>query len=176
MRKYTGILSLILLAVTAEPMIVPFMIHFKKKSIQHKMKERLEEENLQTFIIYHPGKNGIQPGSEILVGENMFDVQYVTEQGDGFYQVTGLYDFEETALLNLAIKKQQDEDTESNSQLLQLFQMIQALPVAQGLLPSPYFAGKTLPDSYNNNLCSPFRAIFTPPPQALQFNSICRKG
>jgi hypothetical protein len=158
--------TILLLALTFAPAICPFVLQSQQRSIQHKMKERLEEDMLHTVTMAKAEMHWVKPGKEILLGGEMFDVKDITEQGNGIVVVTGLYDFEETLLVGQMKKKQQDDNTNGNKQLGQAFQLLQAMP--EDLLGdslTPQLISCSWSSLKDDDLSSPFKNILTPPPQ-----------
>ena len=126
------------------------------------MKEELEYRELHTVTI--PEDKVIwMDKHEIWVNESMFDI-HSSELVDGIYTFRGLYDEEETMLLNQehhATKKQ----GEQNKLLAQFFKTVAISGNEQTDIPD------SVPARTDNNIYIPenviaqFREILTPPPQ-----------
>ena len=159
--------TILLLVLVLEPVISPIVLQLHQLSVQHKMKERLEEEMLHTIIIAKTDLRWVKPGKEIILGENMFDIKTMTDLGNGTLRIAGIYDFEETLLLGQMKKSQQDDTANSNTQLVLLFHLMQALPGDQPEQDIPvqlislnrYYTGE-------DALLFPFKNILTPPPRS----------
>lgn len=159
--------TILLLVLVLEPVISPFVLQLHQLSVQHKMKERLEEEMLHTIIIAKTDLRWVKPGKEIVLGENMFDIKTMTDRGNGTLLITGIYDFEETLLVDHIKKSQQDDTANSNKQLVLLFHLIQALPGDEPEQAIPVqFISRNRYCTGEDALVSPFRNILTPPPRA----------
>ena len=158
--------TILLLVLVMEPVIYPFALQMRQRSIQHKMKERLEDGMLHSITLAKSELRWVKPGKEIVLGENMFDIKTMIDQGNGILLITGIYDYEETAVVGHMKKKQQDDNTNGNKQLIQVFLLMQALPedeLGEGLTPLLISSNRHCVDE--DALPSPFKNILTPPPQ-----------
>jgi hypothetical protein len=159
--------TILLLVLTLAPVIYPFALQLHQRSIQHRMKERLEDGMLHTITLAKTELRWVKPGKEIVLGENMFDIKTITDQGNGILLITGIYDYEETIVVGAMQKKQHDDNTNGNKQLVQVFQLMQALPdeePGEGLTPP--LLSSSWHCVHEDALPSPFKNILTPPPQA----------
>jgi ASC-1-like (ASCH) protein len=130
------------------------------------MKQRLESKMLHTVTLAENNVQWIKEGKEILVNGRMFDVKRSEHSGNDKIIFTGLYDDEETLLVN-QVKKNQQNDSNTGSKLLaQFFQLLQAT--------NNSVSGEIFFFSFSNNNYFPgqehrptsqFIAILTPPPQ-----------
>jgi hypothetical protein len=156
----------LLLFAAGIPFVFILFLHVKQQAIRHKMKENLEQQLLQTITLSEDEVQWIKPGKEILVAGKMFDVKsFYSENGQ--YKFTGLFDQEETALVN-QMENNCKRSNDSGSRLLtNLFQWLQSVY-------SNEVAGPLLVNQLNDikfcftaiYLISPFKTILTPPPQA----------
>jgi len=149
------------------PVIFPFLLQSRQRSIQHQMKERLEESILHTITVAEHDLRWVKEGKEIALGNKLFDVKTIASGSNGNFILTGLFDDEETMLLNQMKKKQQEEESNGNKQLTQLFHLLQVLPdnwQVDGLTLLP--AADVQPVTDICILPSPVQNIPTPPPQA----------
>jgi hypothetical protein len=157
--------TFLLLLLAAVPLVYTLFIGIPQKVIQHKMQERLETQLLHTISVAESDIQWIRDGKEIWVDGQMFDIRSFHLK-DGKYLLSGLYDKEETALLE-QIQKNEQNNTTNSKQLLQLFQLLQSFynsPQAE-MISSANFPGmKVIPDA--SPLTSQYISIFTPPPQA----------
>lgn len=157
--------TILLLVLTAVPVIYLFVFQAHQRSIRHQMEERLEDGMLHTMTIPKNELRWVKPGKEIIVGENMFDIKSITDQGNGILLVTGIYDYEESSLV-LHMKKSQEEENSKGNKLVQLIQLMVTIPE-----PDPndnLFLSQINNDwshKYTPGLSSPFTNILTPPPQ-----------
>lgn len=132
------------------------------------MKEELEEKQLQTIVLPE-GEVTWMDKHEIWVNNSMFDI-HTKKLENGIYTFTGLYDEEETRL----VEKERTAAGENNDQTKLLAQLFKCLPVFctqnndVADLACQY-------DSYNQivspNVVSQFREILTPPPQVCYLNN-----
>ncbi len=120
---------------------------------------------LHTVLIPKNELRWVKPGKEIIVDEKMFDVKSITETDNGFYRVTGLYDYEETSLKGLMKKRKQDADENGNKQLVQLLQLMQTTVDETSVCAAADSFIKIFPFLSPGILPSPFTSILTPPPQ-----------
>lgn len=126
------------------------------------MKEKLEERQLQTVIIPENEVTWMDK-HEIWVNNSMFDIQ-TKKLENGIYTFTGLYDEEETIL----VEQERNTAGKNNEQNKLLTQLFKSLPVfcEQNNEPGCFFS---LHDLYTPLILpgpvNPFRKILTPPPQ-----------
>lgn len=159
--KRTTIFLLLLLA--AMPLIYTLFTGIAQKSIQHKMKERLETQLLHKITVAEKDIHWIKEGKEIWVDGRMFDIKS-SHLRNGVYIFSGLYDEEETALLEKLKKNHHNSD--NNKQLVQLFQLLQSFYnniQEEIVFPEIIPLGKFVPGT--SPLASQFISIITPPPQ-----------
>ncbi|MEQ1676705.1 MAG: hypothetical protein ABL876_08395 [Chitinophagaceae bacterium] len=129
------------------------------------MKEQLEKKLLLTITVNKEDVQWVKSGKEILLGNRMFDIKSY-ELRDGYYTFTGLYDDDETLLLQQLRDSQQKEKKTGNKYLVQLFQLLQT--PCESL--QPYIISSS-PDgmlqyySDRSRLPSLYSTILTPPPQ-----------
>lgn len=145
--------------------VLLFCIH--QQRIRHQMKEKLEE-NIPHHTVCIPDDeiNWVEKGKEIWVNGKMFDIKTAHHE-NGITTFTGLYDEDETAL---KIKLDQDwkKRSSNDSQLLSdFFQTLQNVFFEVGnneKINIPVVRHLSL--FYIPHLCSPYKTILTPPPQA----------
>ena len=160
--KRTTIFLLLLLA--AMPLVYTLFVGIPQRIIQHKMQERLETHFRRTITVAENDIHWIKDGKEIWVNGRMFDIKS-SHLRDGIYVFSGLYDDEETILVE-QFQKDQQNNTANNKQLLQLFQLLQSFcnsPQAEIVSPENISGAKFIPDA--SPLASQFISIFTPPPR-----------
>jgi hypothetical protein len=162
-KKLTGILF-ILLAFT--PLLFFVITEIKQRAIQHKMKEQLETKLLQVVVVAENNIHWIKKGKEILINGRMFDIKSISNGSHGKIVFSGLYDEEETNLVNAVQKKQQHENSKGVKLLTHLFQLLQEIPGN----PSEEFSKLSIPSNNNfpkndQRLITQFSTILTPPPQ-----------
>jgi len=162
--KKTSVLYLLFAAIIPFAFILFFQI--KQQVVHHKMKESLEQELLQIISIPEKKVQWIKAGKEILVEGKMFDIKSFYKE-NGQYVFTGLYDHEETALVNL-LKENWKKNNESGNRILtNLFQLLQlvypnenAYQLANNNLRSTNFYYSHI------HLTALYKKVPTPPPQS----------
>lgn len=155
----------LLLLLAAMPLVYTLFMGIPQRAIQQKMKRRLETQFLHTISVAENDIQWIKNGKEIWVNGRMFDIKSSSLR-NGVYVFSGLYDEEETALLEQLQKDQQNNNANSK-QLVQLFQLLQSFyndPQEEIVSPENIPGTKFIPDA--SPLASQFISIFTPPPQA----------
>jgi len=162
-KKLTGLLF-ILLACT--PLLFFVITEIKQQAIQHKMKQQLETKMLQVVVVAENNIQWIKKGKEILINGRMFDIKYIYKGSHGLIVFSGLYDDDETMLVNEVQKKQQREKKTGNKLLSYLFQLLQVIPGN----PTEEFSKLSIPSNNNfpefeQRLSTQSIAILTPPPQ-----------
>jgi hypothetical protein len=161
-KKITASLFTLLLAA---PLLFILFCHFRQQEIRHSMKRQLEDKMLHTITLDKTEVYWMKDGKEILINGRMFDVKSFRQSGSGKIIFTGLYDDDETALVN-KIRETQETDCKADGKLLvQLFQLLQ----------SSFNNAQTeifIPTHHNNffreikqNLASQYFTILSPPPQ-----------
>ena len=154
----------LLLLLAALPLVYTLFMGIPQKVIQHRMKEKLETQLLRSVTIAKKDVHWIKDEKEIWVNGRMFDIKSSHLQ-NGEYVFSGLYDEEETALLEQLQKDQQNNNSDSK-QLVQLFQLLQSFYNNQQeeiVFLENIPGAKFIPEA--SPLASQFISIFTPPPQ-----------
>ncbi len=161
-KKITS-LFLILLGFT--PLLFVIIFSIRQHSIRHRMKEKMENQSLQSITIDDNAIHWAKPGKEIWVKGKMFDIKSIAHK-NGLTTFYGLFDDDETLLKKVFEKGCKKKMTEENMLLSQLFQCLQGvyfIPAPN----SPFFSDKQLHEVSQNspNIQSQFKTILTPPPQ-----------
>jgi hypothetical protein len=153
-----------LLGIT--PLLFIIITSIKQQEIQHSMKKQLESKMLCTITLAKKDVHWLNEGKEILINGRMFDVKNFQPAGYDKISFTGLYDNDETLLVNTINKNQQSENNNGGKLLAQLFQLLQStcnnasaeifIPL-QSNIDFPFF---------EQRLTTQFITIFSPPPQA----------
>jgi hypothetical protein len=150
----------------AFPLLFILFSGFKQQQIRHRMKERLEQEILQTITIAASDVQWVNEGKEILINGRMFDVKTLQHNDDKTIMFTGLFDEEETALVK-AVKTSQENDNNNTGKLLvKLFQLTNSTNnnlFADIFLP-PLLINNFIP-APEQHLPSEFLGILSPPPR-----------
>jgi hypothetical protein len=163
--RYLKTLALFFILLTAIPLLTPFYIHLQQRHIRHQMKEKLEQQYLTTVVLEKKSVHWIKPGKEILLGDRMFDIKTVQTDQDHFI-FTGLYDDEETNVVNKMKDYRKQENNGGSKLLVQLMQVLQ--------MPCEYYIANhnsLVPDKticyteINESPLSQYKNIITPPPR-----------
>ena len=130
------------------------------------MKERLEQQMLQTVTVSKADVVWVKYKKEIRIHDKMFDIESFTIHNDQ-YIFTGLYDEEETALNNYLEKNTEQKDKRESQVLSSLFQLLQSIYPENfdEILFYPTISKAYCP-LILHRISSPFISILTPPPQA----------
>jgi hypothetical protein len=125
-KKYIHTVTNYFLVFTAAiPFIFLLFILIQQKTIQIKMKEKLEAAALHKVMIHENNIHWLKTGKEILLNGKMFDIHHI-ELKNNIYNITGLYDEEETTLCEL-IQKEQDTNPLRTKHLAFVFQLLDTL-------------------------------------------------
>lgn len=153
-----------MLFLVAIPVISAFTFQLHQQVIRHRMKERLEEQLLQTITLQVKDIQWAKAEKEIWLHNRLFDIKS-SSYHNGIYTFTGLYDNDETLLLTQLQKNQQQENNTGNKILLQSLQLfpITFEKSAEGLL-SYLLLNRLFPED-DFTLCTGCLSIITPPPQ-----------
>ncbi len=145
------------------PLLFVIIITIKKHDVRQRMKEELESDQLQTIILPE-NEVAWMDKHEIWVNDHMFDI-HSSKLENGVYTFTGLYDEEETQL----VEQERNATGKTKEQNRLLVQFFKCLPLFCSQ-PTEIFRISTL-DFYNSFISThpvnPFREILTPPPQSL---------
>lgn len=133
--------------------------------IHTSMKEKAETSLLHKISLNESEVRWVKYGKEILINGQLFDIKsYIIQNGVATF--SGLFDNEETALLD-QIKKDHQNNT-GGKQLVQLFKLFQNL-YNSGVEPDSFTKlsqKKKYHTAYSSSLLTPFISKFSPPPQA----------
>ena len=161
-KKITALLF-ILLGIA--PLLLFVFTSIKQLEIRHNMKQQLEYKMLNTITLAMKDLHWLEEGKEILINGRMFDIKSYQSAGNGKINFTGLYDDDETTLINKIKENQRNENNGDGKLLAQLFQLLQSSfsnTLSETIIPSlnnSYFPG------IEQGLASQFITIFSPPPQ-----------
>lgn len=128
------------------------------------MKEKAEASLLHKVSLNEAEVRWVKYGKEILINGQLFDIKsYIVQNGVATF--SGLFDDEETALLD-QIKKDHQDNT-GGKQLVQLFKLFQNL--YDSAAEPDFFINLSLKKKYHtacsSSLLTPFISKFSPPPQ-----------
>lgn len=166
-QKTRHILLITLCAISALPMCLSAFFLGGRILIRKAMLEKLESAEAVVLRIPANGLNWYEKDHELLIDGRMFDVKSIRPIVGG-YEVTGLFDDDETELLDQLVKTECGKK-EGGGQFAALFQsclgLIADIPVAG--LPSfdpALSAGKDYPQGPADPAWQMLRAVETPPP------------
>ena len=161
------ITAFILLVPALTPVLYILVFHIHQFSVRLEMQKQLNDQALQTISLSANELQWTRNGKEIIVDGKLFDVKAIDYRSNGDALLTGLYDHDETLLIELLQRDQEEEDdTTTGEQLTNLFQLVLTLP---GSLVHEYNncllrKGTGFPVN-DMALSSVFKKILTPPPQ-----------
>lgn len=130
------------------------------------MEHQLESKMLLTITLAESDIHWFKENKEILINGRMFDVKTFKKNDIGKVVITGLFDEEETLLVN-EVKKQRQNDTDNETKSLgQFFQLLQIAHynISEEIF-IPYFSCNNYFIGNESKPASPLIAIITPPPQ-----------
>jgi len=147
------------------PLLFVLLITIKKQDIRHRMKEKMGRDALHTIILPEHEVKWMDK-HEIWVNDHMFDIS-IMKLENGVYTFTGLYDDEETELVNHQ-REAGSKQGQENKLLTGLFKSLHNIYYTEA-------AGNHFLDDQPENRASlripgtvsQFREIITPPPQSL---------
>ena len=160
---------LFLLLIASIPTLLAILFDANRIYIREKMKTKLEKEFLITIHIPFKDVQWVKKNKEILFEGRLFDIKSIRSNGD-LYIMTGLFDDDETALVNNfeRIQKRRSSSEDINSFYTQLIQLFQSV-YFDFLDPSSLAAyhKKLYCHTASNPLPKIYRAVLTPPPQGI---------
>jgi len=146
----------------AFPFCIPICIKLKKKEIREKMTEELTIRKLETIILTEEDVKWVDK-HEIWVNNRMFDISQKKLE-NGIYTFTGLYDDEETELIQ---KEKKSEDPESNLLLARFFNcLLNVFYQQQDTFSILFIVSPIKFVSNSQKPCLAYKEINTPPPKA----------
>lgn len=152
-----------LLLVGLIPALFACILHIQQQIIRHEMKEKLEQQSLHTISVSAKDFHWMEDGKEIMVNGSMFDIHSYTQK-NGTYFFTGLFDDEETALIQ-QLEKNNDSDS-GNKTLIRFFQLLQSCYYKQQQDNIFIFVASNKEFISTKMLIpAPFTSVPTPPPQ-----------
>ncbi|MBL0304944.1 MAG: hypothetical protein IPQ25_02605 [Chitinophagaceae bacterium] len=144
------------------PLLFILLITLKKHDIRHRMKEKIGQQQLQTIVLSEAEVIWMDK-HEIWVNNSMFDI-HTKNLDTGIYTFTGLYDEEETML----VEKERTAAGENNDQTKLLAQLFKCLPVFCNQdtdIVDLNFQYNSYNQIVHPNPIYQFREILTPPPK-----------
>lgn len=160
------ILPFVATIVFAAPLLYVVFLQTKQIIIRHEMKERLEEQMLHKVTVQKQDIHWTEKGKELRIDGHMFDAEEVEYHTDGSITVTGLYDDEETDLLQQLNKTCQQQNTTENQQMTHFLTFILSMPEQPLNFGIPFLTNNRLKKSVNDmSLPSKHLKIPAPPPK-----------
>ena len=156
-------ISLFFLLAAAAPLLFAIVSNIKEKGIHFRMQQRLERDELQTL---HLSENDVvwMDKDEIWVNDRMFDI-HNKKLEKGVYTFTGLYDNEETELVNY--KKQSTKKESDQYELLTfIFESLQNIFHSNSIENNSLYSQEKTYFHFISPICFHSAEILTPPPQA----------
>jgi hypothetical protein len=161
MKSKLTILPLVLLLLMAAPLLLSVILQVRQQYVQHEMKERLEKEKRHTLTLGAHDLQWVKKGKEIRIGNRLFDIHNM-QMVNGKWQVSGLYDDEETAIENQLRQMGKQRQTVAAP----FFAFTGSLPQWQPALIPCHALPPVHHAVYINHYHSCLPARHTPPPQA----------
>jgi uncharacterized membrane protein len=155
------------LALVMTPVLIAVLFLVQQSVIRHEMKEKLEEDALQTLRIVEKNITWIEKGKELLVDGKLFDVKFFKNTG-GFVEVTGLFDEMELALQHTLIYLQNPlKDNKQKQEFI--YQILIQQLAEKTTLPSADFSSIDIECTYNPalpdiGLRAPYLLLLANPP------------
>lgn len=166
MKKATlHITCIFLLVVSLLPVAYPCILGAQKMLARWEMKEKLENDQLQTIRVKTSQVTWTFLHRECRIDGKMFDVKQIIEDGE-FLQLTGLYDDKETEIENNISRNSSDQNKKAVTIMAAFAQAVtdhSCQPFVPAHLASPINHWQTLKPS---TLPTSVKTILTPPPES----------
>jgi hypothetical protein len=147
------------------PLLFIIYTSIKQQEIRQNMKRQLEIKMLHTITLAKKEVHWLKEGKELIINGRMFDVKSFQPAGDGKISFTGLYDDDETSLVNKVRESQKTGNNTGGKLLAQLFQFLQSSvnnTTEEIFIPSLH--SNSFP-GIEQGLASQYITILSPPPQ-----------
>lgn len=155
---------LLLLLICATPLLFTIGWQARQKVIRIEMKEALENDLVHILELRTQEIHWIEKDKELLIDGRLFDVKEIRENENGGYTVKGLFDDEETKLLEVVRRKL--PDNESKQLTGKLFRLQLSLPNPEfNLLATSQHPIKSTCPRYSDRLLETVSCIIAPPPK-----------
>ena len=162
------ILPLVFICVIEIPMLFSAYFLVRQQIVQHKMREALEQQSLDTLNISLDKVKWVNEEEEILINGHLFDVESYKQIGNTL-QVTGLFDTEEDALDEQIKQLEQQKSSGNNDKYTLLVGLLlQTLFTENDVAANNSISHKGLKRfqfSFDENLYSTSLSIIIPPPK-----------
>jgi len=165
-RKIT---AAVLLVIMMAPVAITLLQQVKQARIQDQMQERLEQETLQQVTLSKDAIRWVKPGTEIMIGAEIFDIRKIEFTPDGRICLTGLFDTEESEFYEKLKGIPRGQDSDEQQRLARYFHYFPGQEICSIHISRPVIDLKSAPDFlYSENLPVNTQPILTPPPKADQ--------
>jgi hypothetical protein len=164
LRKKIATITLLLLAFA--PVFYAFTFDLRQHAIRNGMKEKLEKTVLRTLILNKDQIHWNREGKELTINNKLFDVRYMRVSRDGSITVQGLYDEDETLLVDQLNNQEQQNRSLGNKLLTQFLQIWLAVPTEPILSDLPAHTVQPQYPDISQSTASGYKMIYAPPPQA----------
>ena len=114
--------ALVLFLFISIPMCTLVCMQLFQFVIKHEMKEKLENQMLQTVTLKKADVVWVKSNTEINLNGRMFDIKSMTEEND-LIIFKGLFDDEETAIVKFVEKSSNNGTTNQQSSMSSYFQL-----------------------------------------------------
>ena len=157
----------ILLILAMAPVFYAISFQFNQARIRHQMREALERSALHEIKIEKDQLHWARFEKELVIDDKLFDVKGLTYHQDGSATAKGLFDDQETTLVQQLNKQQQENNSQGSKLIAQFFQIWMAVPGDHGNLGLEMDSKeRTLYPLFKSDIASASKLILTPPPQA----------
>lgn len=145
------------------PLFTPVYLQLKQLHIQHEMLEKLEKEELVSIRIKAGSLKWVKPGKECVIGDDLFDVKRIQQEGD-MLVLTGLYDVKEKQLKKLAAANSQQQSKQSRY-CIKLLSLVVLVPETWNTQPQMSIFKKSYPSFHKSPYLNPYIGFLKPPPR-----------
>ncbi|HUQ97104.1 MAG TPA: hypothetical protein VM010_05535 [Chitinophagaceae bacterium] len=167
--KLRRIISVFFGLLLALPLLYLTGLQVKQAYIKYSLEERMEAHLLKTLFIPKQDWQRIN-SREIIIDGKLFDLKSVREKGDG-YLVTGVFDEEETAVVQQLDKTCKGQTTKNAALFNEAFRLLQQFFYQAADEPLPMMVlRKKLFQNPISDLPQLHKPVLLPPPQATAFD------
>ncbi len=134
--------------------------------IKHEMKEKLENQMLQTISLKKSDVIWVKKNAEISLNGRMFDIKSITEKND-LIIFKGLFDDEETAIVKFVEQHSHKGTNNQQTSFSSYFQLFLTVYKSASIVEHNFFLKDTLSFRIENNLSilKHLQKINIPPPK-----------
>lgn len=164
MKKYTShILIAFMVLIASAPFLLPGTLVLQKALIVHEIREKMEHEQLLEIRTEIAHIRWIEKGKELWLGNRMFDVKEMREEGK-YLVLKGLYDDEEKEIYAKmrSLSAPIPFEKERSSTIYQLTHLETSLQSSSDLTPEIYLSAFFISPS-SSILAGAAPTLFAPP-------------